>query len=424
MYRKEILSNGFRVVTHDIAQRDSVAIGFWLGVGGRYEANAEKGIAHVIEHMLFKGSQKYSCSAIKELIEGVGGTLNAFTAEEQTCFYAKIPSKYLDRTFDVLADMVFFPKVQPADLVKEKTVIIEEIKMYHDLPQHVVLEKLDQLMWPDHPLGESLAGSAETVSKVTSEDIKKFHGVHYNPCNAVLAVCGDLKHRHIVELVEKKLGQLKQLAKSQYVKVPSALELPKTIYTKKDIEQMHLALGMRAYDENHKDKHVVTLLATILGGNMSSRLFVEVREKKGLAYSIGTSARCFHDTGVFMVRAGVDNHKIVEALGLILKELEKIRTKGVLAGEFTRAKDYLLGQLLLGMEDTMDHMLWLGESVVARDRLKTLKMIVHEFEKIKKEDVRRVAKEILCKDRFNLSIVGPVQAKDEKAMNRLLHVKA
>ena len=422
MYRKDILRNGVRVVTHNIKDRDSISIGFWVGVGGRYEEGRLKGAAHFLEHILFKGSKKYACEEIKMLIEGVGGALNAFTSEEQTCFYAKIPAKHLNQTFDVLADMIVSPKIALQDVNKEKTVIVEEIKMYHDLPQYFVLELLDGLLWPGHPLGKSLAGTKETVSGMSNRDLKNFHKTHYVPENIVVAACGHLKHDRIVNLARRKFGKLQKSPKKGYVKVDGVQSTPNARFFKKDIEQMHLALGIPGFDEWHKERYTLSLLSVILGGNMSSRLFVEVREKRGLAYSIASSYKTLHDTGLFLIRAGVDNRKIVEATTLILKELSKIKRLGVSQSEFQRGKDYLLGQLLLGLEDTMDNMLWVGEGMVSKNQVKTLKGVVKEFEKIKKEDIRCVAKEIFNPKRYNLALVGPVTSLQEKQLSQLLGI--
>ncbi len=416
MYKKETLSNGLRIITHNMKQRDSISIGFWIGVGGRYEEDRLKGAAHFLEHIVFKGSKKYSCEQIKELIEGVGGTLNAFTSEEQTCFYAKIPSKHLKQTFDVLANMVFFPKITPTDVGKEKTVILEEIKMYRDLPQYFVMELLDELMWPDHPLGKSLAGNPKTVGAMTNTSLKSFHKKYYTPRNVVVSVSGDIKHSSIVDLVKKSLNGLKKSELMDYIKVEKKQTKPQVRFFKKNIEQMHMALGMPGLSEHHKDKYILSLLNIILGGNMSSRLFVEVREKRGLAYSISSSAKSLHDTGLLMIRAGVDNKKIVAALDLVLKELNKIKRYGVRQNEFKYAKDYLLGQLLLGLEDTMDHMLWIGEALLSLNKAKTLTTIIEEFNKITPKDIQRVAKQILNPNMFNLAIVGSITEQQEKQL--------
>ncbi len=423
MYTKTTLPNGLRVVTHDMKDRDSIALGFWIGVGGRHETDRLKGTAHFLEHIVFKGSKKYSCEEIKTSIEGVGGTLNAFTSEEQTCFYAKIPTKYLKKTFDVLADMVSRPSITDPDIVKEKTVVVEEIKMYRDLPQYSVMELLDGLLWPNHPLGKNLAGTPETVIALSREDIKGFHKNFYVPSNIVVAACGNLNHKQIVAMAQERFEKIPKETHPSYIKADNSQSRPRVNLFHKKIEQMHLALGAIGYDENHKDRHALNLLSVILGGNMSSRLFVEVREKRGLAYSISCMARTMHDTGVFLVRAGVDNQKLIETVTLILSELEKVKKTGVTEDEFIRGRDYLLGQMLLSLEDTMEHMLWIGDTVISQNKTKTLKSLIADFQKIKRADVHRVAKDILRTQRYNLAIVGPLTDKQKEELPRLLNAR-
>lgn len=420
MYLTDQLSNGLRIVTHPMKGRDSVAVGIWIGVGGRYEEDSIKGAAHFLEHIVFKGSKQYTCKEIKENIEGVGGTLNAFTSDEQTCFFAKIPSKHLKLTFDILADMALFPKISKKDVVKESAVIVEEIKMYHDLPQYFVLELFDQLMWPDHPLGKSLTGTTKSVVGMTERDLKQFHGKFYSPGNIVVSVCGNVNHETIVHMVRRKMSSLKQSQRQDYLPVGKLQDTPNVKFYKKNIEQMHVALGAAGLDEKHPDRHALCLLSVLLGGNMSSRLFVEVREKHGLAYSIGCSAKTLHDTGQFIIRAGVDNQKITQAVQLILKELDKISRESVSTGEFKRAKDYLLGQFLLSLEDTMEHMLWIGESLIAKNECKTLKQVVNSYEKITRQDLKRVAGEILNRNKYKLAVVGPITDQQEKELTLIM----
>ena len=420
MYRKTILNNKVRVITHDMKERDSVVIGIWVSSGGRYEVDNLKGIAHFLEHILFKGSRKYACEEIKEKIEGVGGSLNAFTTEEQTCYYAKIPSQHIEKTLDILADMVIYPLITKKDVGKERGVILEEIKMYHDLPQYFVLELLDEMMWPNHPLGKNLAGTAETVSRITEKDLKAFHRKHYTAGHIVVAACGKIKHEHIVDLVKKKLADAGDSEKVDFLKAQNSQEAPTAQFFGKATEQMHVALGMMGLDENHQDKYALNLLHIILGGNMSSRLFDVVREKKGLAYSISSYVKSLSDTGMFMVRAGVDNHKIVEAMDVILKELRKIKRSGVRPGEFKRAKEYYAGQVLLGLEDTLDHMLWLGDALMTRDEPRTLQEVIEKVNEVTIADIERVAHDILQEKRFNLAIVGPVEETQKKQLSGLL----
>lgn len=423
MYRVEQFNSGLRLVSHPMKGRDSASLGVWVGVGGRYETDEIKGSAHFLEHILFKGSKNYSCEGIKENIEGVGGALNAFTSEEQTCYYAKIPSCHVEKTLDVLTDMVLYPKIASVDVQKERTVILEEIKMYKDLPQYYVTELLDELVWPGHPLGKSLAGTVESVSSTSSAQLKKFHARHYNAGNIVVSVCGGVNHSDIVKQLSRKFKPLKSETAQSFIPVDNIQAQPQLRFFKKETEQMHLALGMPAYDENNDDRYALGLLNVILGGNMSSRLFVEVREKRGLAYSISSSAKYLHDTGVFTVRAGVDNKKLPQTVELILKELQKISHINVSASEFTRAKDYLLGQLVLGLEDTMDHMLWIGESLISRNRVRTLKQVMDKITKLKRDDLLRVAKEVFNPAKFNLAVIGSVEPSQEKILHKLFQIK-
>ncbi len=418
MQKLTTLNNKLRIITQHLKDRDSTAVGVWFGVGGRYENSQNKGVAHFMEHMAFKGSRNYSCQAIKQLIEGVGGNLNAFTGEEETCYYAKVPGKHLNRTFDILADISLFPIINKTDLEKERSVILEEIKMYHDLPQYYVMELLQELLWPEHPLGQGLAGDSRTVSALSDVDLRDFQRRFYVPDNIVVSVCGDIDHEAVVKVVDKKLGKLKGESQDQYVPARSHQDKPSVKFYQKNTEQMHLALGYLAYETNHKDYYVLALLSIILGGNMSSRLFNEVREDRGLAYSIGSSLKTLDDTGMFLIRAGVDNEKIVDALELILKVLRKITKDGVTADELGRAKEYFIGQFLLGLEDTLDHMIWLGAGLISRDKTRTLAAVVKKIKAVSLGDIRRVAQEVLSERRLNVSLIGPLdEAKQKKLRN-------
>ncbi len=422
MYQKALLSNKLRVITHAVKDRESVSIGIWVGTGGRYENDQNKGAAHFLEHILFKGSEHYSCKQIKELVEGVGGSLNAFTTEETTCVFAKIPLRHWTRTFDILTDMVFCPLIQKKDVDKERTVILEEIKMYHDLPQYYVLELLDELMWPNHPLGKSLAGTFESVSQMSPVDLRGFHHTHYFPGNVVISACGHLEHKDFVNVVQKKLGPLGSAKTKDFLKAENNPSKPKAKFFRKETEQMHLALGVLGLPYDHPDKYAFNLLNVILGANMSSRLFDELREKRGLAYSISSSTKSLRDTGIFLIRAGVDNRKIVEAVSAILEQLKIIRQKGTNKDEFHRAKDYFLGQFLLGLEDTLDHMLWIGEATITLKKAYTLPEIIRQVNKVKMDDIGRLADNLFKENRFNLALIGPLKDNQEKEMNSLLSV--
>jgi predicted Zn-dependent peptidase len=420
MYEQTILNNGLRVVSHPMQQRESVAIGFWVGAGGRFEDDRIKGAAHFLEHVLFKGSASFTCQQIKGLIEGVGGSLNAFTSEEETCYYAKVPARHAKRTFEILCDMVFYPLIAKKDVAKEQAVIIEEIKMYHDLPQYMVLDLLDSLVWPDHPLGKSLAGTPQSVSQMTQRDLKSFHQTYYIPENIVIALCGHFRHQDFIRLVREKAGHIQTKSEVPASAAVTAQQVKARVsFCHRAIEQTHLAIGVLGLPEDHPDKYTLSLLNVLLGGNMSSRLFEEVRERRGLAYSIATSNKSMSDTGMFMVRAGVDNHKLVDACEVILKELDRIQQRLISQKEFERAKEYYLGQVQLALEDTLDHMFWIGEAALMQEHMKTLKEVVREVEKISPLDIKRVARTIFRQDIFNLALVGPVTEKEMNPIQSL-----
>jgi predicted Zn-dependent peptidase len=419
MYKKSVLSNNLRLISNELKGRESVAVGVWAGVGGRFEDESNKGAAHFLEHILFRGSLKYSCNDIKGSIEGVGGTLNAFTGEEQTCFYAKVPTKHFEQTLDILTDMVFFPLIQKNDLEKERSIILEEIKMYKDLPQYYVLELLDALVWPDHPLGQSLAGTVATVSEMTQAGLRRFHRQHYAPDNVVVSICGNFAHDDTVAILGNKLGNFRALERPGAVPFKGAQTKPKVKFHRKQTEQMHVALGFPSLKADHQDIYALSILNIILGGNMSSRLFDEVREKRGLAYSIYSSVKAYDDTGLFMVKAGVDNKKLVEAVELVMKVLRQLKRGTIKDGEFTRAREYFLGQFVLGLEDTMEHMMWIGESMIERDRIRTLGEVVYRVNALTPDDIQRVACDILKERRMNLSVVGALKEEQETALRAL-----
>lgn len=420
MYKKSVLSNKLRIISNELKDRESVAIGIWVGVGGRFEDDEVKGAAHFLEHILFRGSLKYSCEEIKGTIEGVGGNLNAFTGEEQTCYYAKVPAKHFESTLDILCDMVFFPLIQKNDLERERTIILEEIKMYNDLPQYYVLELLDKMLWPEHPLGKSLAGTKETVGQMSQTDLRKFHKRHYAPNNVVISACGNFTHEWLVEYVEEKLGNFPHQAPETFVPFRGAQKKPRVSFFRKPVEQMHLALGVPGLRADHPDIYALGLLNIILGGNMSSRLFDELREKRGLAYSIYSTTKSYADTGLFMVKAGVDNKKLIEAVDAAMKVLRQIRRSAPKPNEFERAREYFLGQFVLGLEDTLEHMMWVGESLIEKDRIRTLGEVVYRVNSLGPEDIRRVASEILKEKKFNLAVVGPLDDKQEAELTQLI----
>ena len=418
-YKKTILDNGLRVITYNMPNMQSAALGIWIKVGGRYESAANKGISHYLEHLLFKGSREYSCQEVKEAVEGVGGSLNGFTSEETTCYLAKLPYRHLERILAVLSDMVLHPLLQAEDIEKERTVILEEIKMYKDLPQYYVHDLLDELLWPSQPLGLPVIGLADSVKQIRREDLITFKKNYYVAPNIVISIAGLLNHDKLLRRIKQIFLGLKEKNTSSFSKAKQVQSKAQLKLLPKDTEQTHLALGFHSLKREHPLKHALGLLHVILGANMSSRLFQEIREKRGLAYEIGTQVKRFYDTGAFIVHAGIDNLKVEQALKLILAELKKVKFKLVEEDELRRAKEFYLGQLTLALEDTLDHMLWIGEPTLILDKTYTLDQITRDVVRLTRKDVLAVAAGIFKEQNLNLALIGPLEDKKENICSNL-----
>lgn len=397
----------------------SAAIGIWIKVGGRYENAANKGTSHFLEHLLFKGSRNYTCRKLKEAIEGVGGALNGFTSEELTCYLVKTPAKHIESALDVLSDMVINPTLPAHEIEKEKTVIIEEIKMYRDQPQSHVYELLDELLWPDQPLGTPIIGTEESVNAITRESLVAFKERHYNVFDIVVSVAGVFDYGRLSKRINRIFSPLKAREPIDFERVRESQSKPQLKLMHKDTEQTHLALGFHALKRDDPLRHALGLLHVVLGGNMSSRLFNELREDRGLAYEIGTGVKRFYDTGAFLVHAGIDNNNVTEAIRLIINELEQAKIGLVSDDEFKRAKEFYRGQMTLALEDTMDTMLWVGETTAALDKTYTLEELIKEINKVRKEDIRQAARFIFENNKMNLALIGPVKDKEEEIRKQL-----
>jgi predicted Zn-dependent peptidase len=419
MHKKTILENGLRIITYPMKRMQSVALGIWIRVGGRYETSQYKGIAHFLEHLVFKGSKKYSCRRIKESIEGVGGSLNGFTSEELTCYLVKMPYRYLDLALGILSDIVINPLLYTQEIKKERTVILEEIKMYKDLPQSYVYELLDGLLWPKQPLGMAITGTAESVNRINKEKLYLFQRQYYVPSGIIVSAAGLLEHDKLAKRLGSIFSSLENKGLNAFLKVKEEQRRPQLKLLHKDTAQTHLALGFHGFRRDHSLRYALGLLHIVLGANMSSRLFNELREKKGLAYEIGTQVKYFHDTGAFIVHAGIDNRKVNESLELILAELSKIKHKLISIDEFKRAKEFYLGQLALSLEETLDHMLWIGESTAMLDKVYSLQDITKKINHIKREDIRAAAEAVFKEESLNLAVIGPLKDNEQSLYGQL-----
>jgi len=420
MYKIKSLKNGLKVITSEMPHMESVAVGLWIGVGGRYEDKASCGISHLIEHMLFKGTESRTANMLKESIEGVGGSFNAFTGEEETCYFVKIPSDYVVLGLEILSDMVLRPGLDPDELEKEKHVICEEIKMYMDQPAHRVFDILGHSMWPNHPLGRPITGYIDTVKKFARKDLVNFRTRYYQPANMSIAVCGRLKRRSILEPIKRIFSMPSKAGKFSYARAKKANKGKGVNFFHKATEQTHVVFGFHSINRTHRLRYALALLNIIFGGNMSSRLFDKLREKMALCYDISSSVRKYAETGAFTVHAGIDNNKILEASTEIIREIRKIKNAPVTADELYRVKEYARGQLRLVLEDTASRMMWLGEKMVLEGRAPRIREIFRGIEKVTAEDIKKAANIIFDKDNMNFAAVGPVGEDVKRKMKRLL----
>ncbi len=419
-YNLTTLENGLRVLTVPMSNRESAAVAIWVKAGGRYESKKISGISHYLEHMMFKGTPTRNTRRIKEEIEGVGGVLNAFTGEEMTCYFAKLLKQYYPRALDVLSDMVLHSTVPADELAKERTVILEEIKMYRDVPAHHVHDLMGELLWPDQPLGRTLAGTPETVSGMSRTDLRKYMKDYYHNSNILVSVSGDVDHEEVLARVADIYKTRKAEKPSAFVPAKSAQTKPRTHFYEKATEQTHLVIGLHALPRMHPDRYKLGLLHVMLGANMSSRLFEEVREKRGLAYEIKSGISGYQDAGAFTVSAGVETKKTVRAVAVILKELAKVRKSFVKPDELRRAKDYFMSQVSMGVEDTLDHLLWTGEKALCSGELPDKAEIRRQIETTTMEDIQRVAQGIFRTGNLNLSLIGPVPEKMQREITKNL----
>jgi predicted Zn-dependent peptidase len=408
LYKKTVLDNGLRLVTESMPHTLSVALGFFIGTGSRYETDKQAGISHFIEHMCFKGTKKRPTSAdVCTVIEGVGGILNAGTDKELTIYWCKVVKPHFHNALDVMADILINSVFDPAEIEKERQVIIEEIHMSMDSPSQRVSMLIDELMWPGHPLGRDIAGSKESVAAMSRDMMMDYMTGYYGPDNAVLAIAGDIQHEEMVDAVSRVVsgwkGKRPRPAYSPYRgKITRRVHIEK-----RDTEQTQLCLALPGIPIVHPDRFKLDLLNVVLGEGMSSRLFTEIRDKLGLAYSIQSYAEHFLDTGVMTVSAGVDAKNLAVAIKAIMAELARLK-EPIPETELSKAKELFKGRILLRMEDSRSVSGWLGGQEVLTGRILTVDELINTIEAITTAELRQVAGEILISEQMRLAVVGPV----------------
>ncbi|MEM9399553.1 MAG: pitrilysin family protein [Verrucomicrobiota bacterium] len=388
---------------------ESASIGLWFPVGSRHESAKMNGSAHFIEHMLFKGTAKRNTLEISQCIESVGGDLNAFTSEEMTCYYAKLGSDHIDMALDVLCDMLWHSKFLTREVERERGVIEEEIKMYEDQPHYYVCDLLNELLWKGVSLGRPITGTLQSVSKIQSGDLIDFWKTHYTPENLTVVVAGYFEEARLDQWIHEQTRSVqRKLKRHDVIKFePPAYKSLHTRAVARELQQVQLALGCFGYARRDERRYAEKVMAILLGGNMSSRLFQIVREKYGLAYSIQTSSSHFIDTGAFYIQAGLERNNLEKLIKILAKELKRLKDKLVTKKELEQAKEYIIGQMKLGLESTSNQMMWMGESIIGRGDILDPHVVIEKVRAVTTRDVQSIARDLFCPGRMRLVCLGP-----------------
>lgn len=399
------LDNGIRVVSETVPYVQSVSVGLWVGAGSRDETAAVRGITHFIEHMLFKGTERRTSRQIAEEVESRGGTLNAFTDKEYTCFYGRSLAEHVDIVVDVLSDMLCRSTLTPDELAHERNVVLEEIKRYRDTPEDIIHDLFTQTLWSAHPLGRPVIGSARTVSSLEPDDLREYMATHYTPDCIVLAAAGNVPHQRLVDLVATHLGGL---AGSPFHRRPRhAVPSGRSRAIRKRSEQVQFCLGGPGYRYDEDNRYVLSVIDSVLGGTMSSRLFQEIREKRGLAYSIGSYAVCYAEGGMFVVHGGTSPETYEQVLDLTRREIDRVRCHGLTAEEIARTRMQLRGNLMLGLEGMSARMLRMGKMMLHFDRVLPMEEVLAKVDAVTEDDILRVGARLFDADTLTLASIGP-----------------
>jgi predicted Zn-dependent peptidase len=412
------LPGGLRVATCEMPHAQTAAMGIWASVGGRHEPAALNGISHFIEHMLFKGTARRSAKRIMQEIEGVGGDMNAYTAEERTCYYATAAAEYFPRVCDVLCDIYTAPRFSKQDIERERGVIEEEILMYHDEPPSQVQELLNATFWPRHPLGRPITGTHATIETFGRDDFLSYRASHYHAASTVVSAAGKVSHEDVVERVSRQLSALGKGRKPAAKPAPKPSAKPLLKIEERDVQQTQVAMALPAFSHMDERRYAYHLMHIILGGNASSRLFQELREKRGLCYSVSTHPLTLDDSGVFNISVALDRKNLEKSLRLILADFERMRSQLVGPAELKRAKEYAVGSSRMSLERTSSQNMRLGSSVLVYGKIVDPESVHEKIRAATAEEVREAARAILDPSRLVLSLVGP--SPDEEMLARIL----
>lgn len=408
MYKKFKLDNGVRIVCEKIPYVRSVSVGIWVGTGSRNEDRRNNGISHFIEHMLFKGTEKRNAKEIAESIDNIGGQINAFTAKECTCYYAKTLDEHFDIAVDVLADMFFHSRFSSQDIDVERKVILEEIGMYEDSPEELVHDLLSETIWEENPLGYPILGTSESLKGIDRDLIKAYLNCNYTPGNCVISVAGNFEHEYLVEIISKYFGGWssgnegrKDFAKPEFK--------PNVKIKEKDTEQVHICMGFDGIEHGSEKLYTLLAINNIFGGGMSSRLFQKIREEKGLAYSIYSYPSSYKKAGLFTIYGGMKPEQLDIVVKLIIDEINELKRKGISKDELEKSKNQLKGSFILGLESTSSRMNSIGKSEIMLGYINSPEEILKKIDRIDMDEAAEVIESIFNIDKMGFTAVGNIK---------------
>ena len=410
MVNKTILDNGIRVISEEIDHVRSVSIGVWVEGGSRHETGLTNGAAHFIEHMLFKGTERRSAFDIASAIDSVGGVMNAATGKELTSFYIKIPDYHLELAVDLLADIFTGSRFDQTEIGRERSVILQEIRMVEDTPDDLIHDFFEQMFWRDHPLGLPILGTKERIEAFCRSDLLQFFQTRYRGNRLVISAAGNCTHTRLIELVQRYFGSLVGSSLSEGTEAPVAR--PGRAVLRKDLEQVHLIIGSPAPSALSPERHAGFLLNAVLGGSMSSWLFQEIREKRGLAYAIYSYLTSYMDTGLFGIYVGTGREKVREVLKLIREGMERFSAELLTEKELRSAKELIKGNFLLGMESTDNRMTGLARNEICFGRYVPPEEIIERIDAVEGEEIRTLARRLFRPDTLTIAAIGPVSEEE------------
>jgi len=420
-YKKTTLENGLRIITVPSKSTQTAAVFVLVGTGSKYETKGINGLSHFLEHMFFKGTKKYpSTLKLIEPLDRIGGHYNAFTGQEYTGYWAKVDASHLDLALGWVSDIYLNSLLKEEEINKERGTILQEMNMYLDTPMSYVSDLWGEILYGDQPAGWKVIGESEIIKKVKRSDFAKYIKEHYSAKNTVVAVAGNINQSDVVKKVKKYFKPINNDGIKDKLPTREKQNRPSSLVYYKKTDQTHLYLGFRGYDIFDEDKYALGLLATILGGNMSSRMWISVREKQGLAYYVGTGTDMDTDCGSLSTRAGVDNQKVERAIGTIMKEYKKIREKKITQSELQKAKDYTKGTSLIGMEASDEQASFYAFQELLTDEILTLEEKLDRMNKVTVDDIYRVANDVFRPEKLNLALIGPFKEKNQ--FNKLLKI--